>query len=95
MTGEDRFNSQATYDDDATCDHDAIYQIAVQGRLDERWAGWFDGLAPRLERGPGGGPVTILTGPVADQAALRGILNRIWDLHLTVISVTRTGIDAT
>jgi hypothetical protein len=89
MAGERGFEGRATFDDDAT------YQIAVQGRLDERWAGWFDGLAPRLERGPGGQPVTILEGPVADQAALRGILNRIWDLHLTIISVTRTDVDGT
>jgi hypothetical protein len=84
MRGEGGFDRLVTDGDTA------IYQIAVQGRLDQRWAGWFDGLAPCLEQGPGGQPVTILTGPVADQAALRGILNKMWDLHLTVISVTRT-----
>jgi hypothetical protein len=87
MKGEGGFEHDATRDDAA------IYEIVVQGRLDERWAGWFDGLVARVERGPGGMRVTILTGPVADQAALRGILNKMWDLHLTVISVARTDID--
>jgi len=95
MTGERGFDSHVTPGDQATEGDTATYQIAVQGRLDERWAGWFDGLAARVERGPGGRLVTILAGPVADQSALRGILNRIWDLHLTVISVTRTSMDAT
>jgi hypothetical protein len=70
--------------------HDASYEITVEGRLDERWAGWFDGLAVWVKQVPGDRAITILTGPVADQAALRGIVNRIWDLHLTLISVTRT-----
>jgi hypothetical protein len=61
-----------------------VYQIKVQGQLDERWSDWFDGLAVTIEsENP---PVTTLTGP-ADQSALRGMLNRIWDLNLILISV--------
>lgn len=60
------------------------YQIKVQGRLDEGWSDWFAGLTVTFESG-----VTTLTGPVADQSALRGILTRIWDLNLTLLSVTR------
>ena len=65
------------------------YQISVEGRLDESWSEWFNGLTMTSELERGGKPVTILTGPIADQSALRGILNRIWDLNLIVVSVER------
>ena len=58
------------------------YRIQVQGQLDESWSQWFDGMAVAFEDG-----VTTLTGALADQAALRGVLDRIWDLNLAVISV--------
>jgi hypothetical protein len=59
------------------------YEIRLRGRLDERWAAWFDGMTLDLE--PGG--VTVLRGPVADQAALHGVLARLRDLGLPLISV--------
>jgi len=62
------------------------YQIRVQGRLDENWSDWFSGMTITFEGG-----VTTLTGPIADQAALRGLMTRIWDLNLTLLSVTRGG----
>ncbi len=65
-------------------DQPARYQIKVQGKLGENWSDWFSDMTITLEN-----DVTILTGPVADQAALRGILSRIWDLNLTLISVNR------
>jgi len=65
------------------------YQIQVQGRLDEDWSDWFSGMTVTFE-----GSVTTLTGPVADQAALRGILTKIWDLNLTLISITRIETNA-
>jgi hypothetical protein len=68
------------------------YQIQIEGKLDEGWSEWFRDMTATFERASDGLPITTLTGPVADQAALRGILNRIWDLHLTVLSVTRGGI---
>jgi hypothetical protein len=68
------------------------YQIQVEGKLDEGWSEWFRDMTVTFERASDGSAITTLTGPVADQAALRGILNRIWDLHLTVLSVTRGGI---
>ena len=63
-----------------------LYQIEVEGKLKESWSNWFGGmnLTIKVERG-----VTTLTGEVADQAALRGILSRIWDLNLSLISVAR------
>ena len=68
-------------------DQAARYQIMVRGRLDESWSEWLDGMTMAFEHG-----VTTLTGPVADQSALRGILSKIWDLNLTLISVTRGGV---
>lgn len=62
----------------------AAYRIKVQGRLTENWSDWFSGMTIKFES-----DITILTGAVADQAALRGILSRIWDLNLTLISVNR------
>jgi hypothetical protein len=70
------------------------YQIRVQGWIGERWANWFDGMTMIYESAEDDSPITILTGPVADQAALRGLLTKIWDLNLTLISVTRVEMSA-
>ena len=67
------------------------YRIQVQGRLDEGWSDWFRGLTVAFGSANDGSTITTLVGPVADHAALRGILNRIWDLNLTLLSVTRGG----
>jgi len=71
-------------DDERECDEQRVYQIRVQGKLDEHWSDWFNGMAITSESG-----ITTLTGAVMDQARLRGILSKIWDLNLTVISVER------
>jgi hypothetical protein len=62
-----------------------IYKIHIEGPLDETWSAWFDGLAitPAADGG------TLLSGPLEDQAALHGILMKIRDLGLTLVSVTR------
>ena len=70
-------------------DQTATYQIKVQGRLDERWTHWFDGMSITLEQAEDGSTVTALTGSVLDQAALYGLINRIRDLGLSLISVGR------
>ena len=62
-----------------------IHEIRVQGRLDDRWVDWLEGLA--LTRENDG--TTTLTGPLADQAALHGVLNTIRDLNLPIVSVRR------
>ena len=68
----------------------AVYEIQVSGELDQGWQQWFDGLAATLAYAGDQSPVvTTLTGPVTDQAALRGMLCKLWDLNLTVISVRR------
>ena len=71
-----------------------IYRIKVEGELDERWSDWFAGLAVTTESASVGTSITTITGAVADQATLRGILTKIWDLNLTLISITRTEADA-
>jgi hypothetical protein len=67
-------------------DESAVYRIEVEGTLDERWSDWFSGLAVVAVSEGAGTPVTTLTG-LMDQAALRGILNKVWDLNLTLVSV--------
>ena len=62
------------------------YVIRVQGRLDDRWAVWFDGLD--LSRADDG--TTVLRGPVTDQAALHGLLHKLRDLGVPLLSVSRT-----
>jgi hypothetical protein len=66
-----------------------VYQIRVQGRLDASWSDWFDGMTLTFEKRGDDSPVTTLTGAVMDQAALHGLLSKISDLNLTLISVTR------
>lgn len=73
----------------------AIYEIRVQGELDEGWTDWFDdgqrvsALAIHAERG-----VTTLTGKVADQPALFGLLSKIRDLSLALLSVNLVEVHA-
>ena len=65
------------------------YQIKVQGHLGVHWSDYFDPMTMKVESCVDGDPITVLTGPVSDQAALRGILSRLWDMNLAVISVIR------
>jgi hypothetical protein len=67
----------------------ARYEIKVQGKLDAQWADWFNGMAVTSEESSENAALTTLTGTVRDQSALRGILTRMWDLGLTLYSVTR------
>jgi hypothetical protein len=60
------------------------YEIRLKGHLDSRWAAWFDGLS--LTNSSDG--TTIICGPVADQAALHGLLQKVRDLGLPLVSVT-------
>ena len=76
-------------DDTRQPDNHNVYQITIKGSLDKAWSDWFDGLsiAP-LENGE-----TLLAGPVTDQAALYGILWKLRDLHLSLVSVTLVETD--
>jgi hypothetical protein len=70
-------------------DESALHEIRVQGHLGDRWAQWAEGLT--LTREIDG--TTTLTGLLADQAALHGLLARIRDLNVTIVSVRRIGPD--
>jgi hypothetical protein len=65
------------------------YEIRLTGHLDARWAAWFDGLTVSHE----GDGTTVISGPIADQAALHGLLQRVRDLGLPLVSVTRDETD--
>ncbi|MBU0490563.1 MAG: hypothetical protein KKA73_17915 [Chloroflexi bacterium] len=67
----------------------ATYQVRVLGTLDDRWSDWFEGMTIRCETGSDGSPITTLIGPVVDQVALRGVLARLWDLNMTLLSAIR------
>ena len=61
------------------------YEIRLKGHLDSRWAAWFDGLSLSNESDG----TTVIGGPVADQAALHGLLQKVRDLGLPLVSVTQ------
>jgi len=65
------------------------YEIRLAGHLDAHWATWFDGLTVIRESDG----TTVIHGSVADQAALHGLLHRVRDLGLPLVSVTRVETD--
>jgi hypothetical protein len=69
-----------------TLDRPATYQIKVPGEFDESWSDWAGGMTITVESEGDGPPVTTLTGTV-DQAALQGVLRRLYSLGLPLISV--------
>jgi hypothetical protein len=67
-----------------------MYEIKIKGVLDAHWSQWFEGMNLRqVENGESGQLCTLIAGPIADQPALHGLLAKIRDLNLTLISVSR------
>ena len=75
-----------TVKQELTLDQPVTYQIRVPGELDESWSDWLAGMTMAVESEGEDPPVTILTGTV-DQAALHGVLRRLYSLGLPLISV--------
>jgi hypothetical protein len=77
--------------DTSTGNHNGAgwYEIRLKGHLDSRWAAWFDGLS--LTHDSGG--TTVISGPVLDQAALHGLLQRVRDVGIPLVSVAQIDPD--
>jgi hypothetical protein len=65
------------------------YEIRVQGHLGARWAAWFDGLSLTNEDDG----TTVIRGPVVDQAALHGVLQKLRDVGIPLVSLTQVSSD--
>ena len=65
------------------------YQIRIEGHLGTQWTNWFEGMSITLEENG----ETLISGPVNDQAALYGLLKKVRDLGMPLISVNRTDLD--
>ena len=76
-----------------TLDRPVTYQIKVPGHIGESWSDWVGGMTITVESEGDDPPVTTLTGVVADQAALQGLLRRLYSLGLPLISVNWVGAD--
>ena len=71
-------------------DHDlSHYEICLRGHLEPRWADWFDGWSLTTHRNG----TTTFAGPAVDQAPLHGLLQRIRDAGLAVVSISQTDVD--
>ena len=73
----------------------ATYQIQVQGWVSERWADWFDDMTITVRDEDDAPAVTTLTGTVADQAALLGLLQKLYTLGFPLLLVRRKEVDST
>src|SRR2546423_3877688 len=69
---------------DAEPDQPTVYEIRLKGQLDHQWTDWFGELAITLQ--PNGD--TLLSGPIVDQAALHGVLRKVRDLGMPLLSIT-------
>jgi len=84
MTGHKRYQVMSNELEPKTnSDQPVVYQIRIKGHLGRQWTDWFEGLTITLEEDGN----TLLTGPVIDQAALHGLLKKVRDLGMPLVSV--------
>lgn len=86
MTADDRSNSTPP----ATHAINPKYEIRVKGHLGPRWSAWFDGMTVMTEDNG----TTVITGPVVDEAALHGLLQKLRDLAIPLVSLHQLPADA-
>jgi hypothetical protein len=70
-------------------DEPALYRICVSGVVDTTWSDFLGGLTVTTSAGPGGAPITVLAGELADQVALSSVLNGLHRLEFTLLSVEK------
>jgi hypothetical protein len=68
------------------------YRVSVQGRVGERWQDWFEQLVITFDRGASDIPITLLEGTLADQAALHGLLRKLYTLGFVILSLKCTDV---
>jgi hypothetical protein len=74
-------------------DHPGTYHICVQGAIDPSWSDRLEGMKIHLSAVEGQARVTTLEGELSDQAALAGVLNSLYELHLPILMVMRLGVE--
>ena len=84
MTGHKRYRDMRNkFNPKTDANKPTVYKIRIKGHLDLEWSDWFEGLTITLEEDGN----TLLTGPVLDQAALHGLLKKVRDLGMPLVSV--------
>jgi len=73
----------------------ATYRIRVRGLLDPEWSGRLGGMTVAVWEGPDGARFAELTGPLADEAALMGVLEHLYNLRIPLLGVERVGVGRT
>lgn len=92
MTDHNRYKVMSNNSDPTTNpSQPVVYQIRLKGHLDNQWTNWFEGLTITLEEDGD----TLLTGPVVDQAALHGLLKKVRDLGMPLVSVNQVQFNET
>ena len=81
-------------DQQASQTRNGIYEIKIKGLLDEHWKSWFEGMILRfVTSGEPAQEYILITGPIIDQPALHGLLAKIRDLNLILISIRKISLD--